>query len=162
MALTFDELIIGFRNSRAFFFKHIADLNAEQWDWKPYSECKSIRQTLEHLVVDDRSAIASIETGVFPDFESIAATATNEAQGDINRQIALVKESHEALIALLTAKFADMPLDSEMSLWGSTGKVALMIPYLSSEDYYHAGQVGYIRMASDPGWDYYKAVYNFG
>ena len=32
---------------------------------------------------------------------------------------------------------------------------------ISSEDYYHAGQITFIRMATDPQWDYYRSIYNF-
>ena len=55
-----------------------------------------------------------------------------------------------------------MPLDAEFSAFGSKMKLAAGIPHLSSEDYYHAGQVSYIRMATDPAWDYYGHVYGGG
>ena len=162
MDLTLDELIEDLQHSRQFFFKHLDGLREDQWDWKPYPECKSIRETLAHLVVDDRSAIESIETGDFPDFDAIAAVAIREAPDNLEKQFALLAESHEQLIALLRTKYANQPLDTEISIWGMNGKVVRLVPHLSSEDYYHAGQVGFIRMAIDPAWNYYKAIYNLG
>lgn len=162
MNLTLDELIQGIRNSRGFFFKHLNGLTDEQWDWKPYPECKSLRETLAHLVVDDRAAIQTIANGGEPDYDGLAVAAMTEAGGDLQRQIAIVKQTHEELIALLQKKFANTPVDAEMTLWSMTGKLATLIPYLSSEDFYHAGQAAYIRMATDPSWNYYEAVYGEG
>ncbi len=162
MNLTLDELIEDLQHSRQFFFKHIDGLREDQWDWKPYPECKSIRDTLAHLVVDDRTAIESIETNAMPDFEAAYTTAGRDANDTVAKLLVLLSETHAQLIALLRAKYTDKPLDAEISIWGTNGKVVRMVPHLSSEDYYHAGQVGFIRMASDPEWNYYKAVYNMG
>lgn len=54
MAFDVDSLIEGVRESRRFFLKHLKGLRDDQWEWKPYPECKSIRETLAHLVSDDR------------------------------------------------------------------------------------------------------------
>lgn len=56
MAFTAAELIDGVRHSRRHFLKHLRGLRDDQWDWKPYPECKSIRETLAHLVWVDRIA----------------------------------------------------------------------------------------------------------
>jgi hypothetical protein len=52
-----------------------------------------------------------------------------------------------------------MPLDAEVALWGTPQKLGRAIAYLTAEDFYHAGQIAFIRMASDPEWDYYACVY---
>jgi uncharacterized damage-inducible protein DinB len=162
MNVSLDELIETIRHSRAFFFKHLDGLKQDQWDWKPYPECKSIRETLAHLVVDDRTAMQTIATGEEPDYETAYNNSMNEAGGDLARQISMLKATHEQLLALIKEKYDGKPLDSEMTLWGIKGKVATLLPHLSSEDFYHAGQVGYIRMATDPSWDYYPSVYGIG
>jgi hypothetical protein len=33
------------------------------------------------------------------------------------------------------------------------------VAYLTAEDFYHAGQLAFIRMATDPGWDYFGSIY---
>lgn len=162
MELTLNELIEGVQNSRQFFFKHIEGLRDDQWDWKPYPECKSIRETLPHLVTDDRAAIESIETGEMPDYDAIATIAMRDAPDDLEKQFAILTDSHAQLIALLQAKYGDQPLDADICIWGHHGKVVRLVPYLSSEDYYHAGQVGFIRMATDPEWNYYESIYSAG
>jgi uncharacterized damage-inducible protein DinB len=161
MALTLDDLLDSVRATRAHFFKHLEGLTAEQWDWKPYPECKSIRETLAHLVVDDRAAIQSLETGGEPDYEGLSAIATDEAGGDLTKQRAILEGTHNQLLTLIKSRFGDAPLDTEISLWGSSMKLARAVAYLSSEDFYHAGQVAFIRQATDPTWDYYAAIYGF-
>lgn len=83
MAFTFEDLIDSLRASRSGFHKHLEGLRDDQWDWKPYPECKSIRETLIHLVVDDRVAVAALDSTEDPDYEGLVNTATAEAGRDI-------------------------------------------------------------------------------
>ena len=159
MAFGVEDLIEGLRGSRLHFLKHLKGLTAEQWTWKPYPECKSILETLLHLVGDDRAALQALETGGEPTYESILEAAFAEAAGDKEKVLEMLEESHEKLCAYIAARFTGVPLDSEFSAFGSKMKVGSGIPYLSSEDFYHAGQVSYIRMATDPAWDYYSHIY---
>ena len=161
MAFTFEDLLESLRASRSHFHKHLAGLRDDQWDWKPYPECKSIRETLIHLVVDDRAAMDAIEKNGEPDYEALVATATADAGSDIRHLKSLTDESFSRLLGILTAKYADAPLDTEVNVFGSLKKLGVAIPFYSSEDYYHTGQVAFIRMASDPAWNYYAAIYDF-
>lgn len=155
MALTLDDLIESVRESRRHFLKHVEGLREDQWDWQPYPQCKSVRETLLHLIGDDRAARWSLETGQLPDWE----TLYNEPERDATRLCALLGETHEALIAFLKTHYADTPLDAEVALWGQPTKLGRAVAYLTAEDFYHGGQVAFIRMASDPAWDYYAAIY---
>ena len=152
--MTVTDLVDAVRASRRHFWRHVDGLNAEQWDWKPYPECKSIRETLAHLVTDDRAALAALESGGEPDYEALT-----ETERDLERPRALLRESHEALCAAILARFDGAPLDTPMSIWGTPKALGIGVPYFCSEDYFHAGQVSFIRLATDPGWDYYGAVY---
>lgn len=162
MAFAFEDLIESLRASRSNFHKHLQGLKDDQWDWKPYPECKSIRDTLIHLIVDDRAAVGAFDSDDEPDYEALVNAATAEAGNDITHLKALLENSFETLIAELTTRYADKPLDTEISVFGSPRKLGVAIPYFSSEDYYHTGQVSFIRMASDPSWNYYEAIYGFG
>lgn len=159
MAFTLDDLLEGLRNSRKFFFKHLEGLKQEQWDWKPYPECKSIRETLIHLIVDDRAAIESLNTNKEPDYLGLSDATFAAAPADLAQIRALLDESHAELLALIQSRYRDAPLDAEINVFGTNMKLGNGVPYLSIEDCYHAGQVAYIRMASDPSWDYYAALY---
>ena len=159
MAFTFADLIDSLRASRSNFHKHLKDLRDDQWDWKPYPECKSIRETLVHLIQDDRAAVEAIEKNCEPDYETLMADAIALAARDIDYLKALSETSFTALLELLISRYADAPLDAEINVFGSTKKLGVGIPFFSSEDYYHIGQVSFIRMASDPTWDYYAAIY---
>ncbi len=155
--MTVADLVDAVRASRRHFWKHVDGLSGGQWDWKPYSECKSVRETLAHLVTDDRAALAALHSGGEPDYEAFA-----EPERDPDRLRALLAASHEALCAAILTKFDGAPLDTPMSVWGAVKPLGIGIPFLCSEDYFHAGQVSFIRLATDPGWDYYSAVYGEG
>jgi uncharacterized damage-inducible protein DinB len=155
MAFTAAELIDGIRHSRRHFLKHLRGLRDDQWDWKPYPECKSVRETLAHLVWVDRTALASLETGTEPDYP-----AFEESERDLDRLRAKLEESHERLCQFLTANYASAPLDAEVSLYADRQTLGRALAYFPSEDYYHAGQVAFIRMATDPSWDYYGSMFS--
>jgi len=154
MAYSFDDVLGSVKESRVHFLKHIHGLTPEQWIWKPYPEAKSIVETIAHLVTDDRMALYSLETGKEPDYHSAQV-----AERDPEILLAQLAESHLALTTFLETHFADAPLDKVVSAWGLSMKLGKAAGYLSSEDYYHSGQVAFIRIATDPSWDYYRAVY---
>ncbi len=154
MAFTTATLVDGLRHSRRHFLKHADGLTPEQWDWKPYPECKSAREALAHLVTDDRAALQSLQTGEEPDYEAHAVT-----ECDIDALRVLLAQSHDALCAYLETHYAAAPLDTAICIWGAHQPAGSGIPYLSSEDFYHAGQIAFIRQATDPAWNYYSAIY---
>jgi uncharacterized damage-inducible protein DinB len=148
------NLIASLRSSRETFLKHLKDLRDDQWTWKPYPECKSIAETLAHLISNDRAALQSLETGREPDYASL-----QESERDPKRLLEMMGETRNRLIAYIEQKFAGAPLDAEVSLFGMRMSLASALLMLNCEEYYHAGQVAFIRMVTDPGWDYYAAVY---
>ena len=161
MAFDVEDLIDALRASRRHFLKHLDGLREEQWDWKPFPECKTIRQTLSHLIVDDRAALQALQTGGEPEYERLSEEVTREASGDVDPAglRARLDASHESLCSFIALRFAQAPLDEVVSAFGAPLKLGRAVPFLSSEDFYHAGQVAYVRMATDPGWEYYSAVY---
>jgi uncharacterized damage-inducible protein DinB len=154
MPFTTADLIDMIRHSRRHFLKHLRGLRQDQWDWKPYPECKSIRETLAHLIWVDRAALVSLETGGEPDY-----AALEEPARDLDRLHALMGDSHERLCRHLNTHYAGAPLDTEVCLYGDRQTLGRALAYFPSEDYYHAGQVAFIRIATDPGWDYYSSIY---
>lgn len=99
-------------------------------------------------------ALSSLETGGEPDDASFAVTET-----DSERLLTLLTESHRRLLTYLSDHYRDAPLDTVIALWGDKRPLCSAVPYLSSEDHYHAGQVAFIRLATDPAWDYYSFIY---
>ena len=160
MAFGTEDLIEGLRASRRHLLKHLEGLRDDQWDWKPYPECKSIREALPHLITDDRAALQALETGGEPDYMALLGQADREFAGQGIEQVrAALDASHERLCAYIADRFRDAPIDTEVSAYGAPMKLGRAIPYLSSEDFYHAGQIAFIRMATDPAWDYYAAIF---
>lgn len=154
MPYTVTDALEGVRASRRFFLRHLHNLREDQWDWKPYPECKSIRETLSHLIVDDQASLQSIETGQEPDYESFKVKAT-----EVPDLLSELESGHRRVLELVRNRYADAPLDTEMCLWGAMMTLGRGLAYLCSEDFYHAGQVAFIRIATDPEWDYYSSIY---
>jgi uncharacterized damage-inducible protein DinB len=154
MALSNRDFIEGLRSSRRHFLKHLAGLKPQQIEWKPFPECKSVKEILAHLVVDDLAALESFQTLHEPGYDKIAAP-----EGTYEELRGALDESHEKLISWLNANLADKPLDESSCGFGHPLPACQAIAHISSEDYYHAGQIAFIRMATDPEWEYYGAIY---
>lgn len=154
MSFGVEDFIDGIHASRQYFLRHINGLKDDQWDWKPYPECKSIRETIAHMITDDRAFIYLLDSGDMPDYSSIM-----ETEHDINKLMAILAKTHDELCAFIKTKFTETPLDNEFKFISYNLKLGQILTSLSHEDYYHAGQVAFIRMATDPSWDYYKEIY---
>jgi len=153
-----EGLIEGVVSSRRYFIKHLANLPDEAWTFKPFPECKNLLETLVHLRIDDLMAAESIRTLEDPDYESTDGLYADMEQGK-DFLLDALRLSHADLLALIRQKFAGQPLDSEICVWGTIMPLYRGIPYLSSEDFYHAGQAAFVRMAVQPDWDYYNQIY---
>jgi hypothetical protein len=154
MALVIDDLVSGIEKSHQFFLKHLDGLREDQWDWKPYTECRSIRETIVHLIEDYRAMIYLLDKGKFPDFAEI-----REKERDLPRLLATFDETEKQLSSFIKTKFAKVSLDTEIDHFFGKKKLGLAICEISQEIAYHIGQVAFIRMATDPSWDYYASVY---
>lgn len=154
MAYTLNDLLESVRQSRRHFLKHILGLREDQWNWKPYPECKSVSETLAHLITDDRAFLETFETGQEPGYENLQVSERDPA---ILKS--MLADSHDRLLAYLSKSFSATPLETEIDFHGMRTKLAEAIGWICAEDYYHAGQIGFIRMATDPGWDYYATIY---
>ena len=163
MAFDLTDVLAGVRASRSFFLKHVDGLTPEQWSWKPYPGCKGVRETLVHLIVGDRMAMNSLKTGGMPeDFEGFIAAIDSEAADDTNEElIARVNRERETLLAYIEETYAGKELDAPTSLYGGGMKLGAAAAYLSGEDFYHAGQIAFIRLATNPDWNYYGEIYGF-
>ena len=155
MAFSAGDLIDRARRSRENFLKHIEGLRDDQWNWKPYPECKSISETLGHLVGVDRAFLFSLETGKSPDYEALMEPAQ-----DKERLLEKLAESHKNLVTFLDGRFRNVALETPVPFFGEQTPLGIALADLTSEDSYHSGQVAYIRMATDPQWDYYAAIYS--
>src|SRR5271170_4825454 len=103
MAYSLDDLIDSVQASRRHFLKHLDGIREDQLDWKPYPECKDIRETLVHLLCDDRVALKCLQTGEHPDWEKDYA----ELERDYECLRAMLAESHVKLVDFLKSRYAD-------------------------------------------------------
>ena len=160
MTLTLEDLLQGVRASRRQFFRHIEGLTDEQALWKPYPECKSVRETLVHLIHVDQAALESLKTGTLDAWEALGPAIATETEAlTLSGLRDVLEASHAALLEYIATTYATLSLDAPIPLWASPLPLARAVPYLSAEDFYHSGQVAFIRQATDPAWDYYTAIY---
>ncbi len=154
MSFGVPQIIASLNMAYKMTLKHIAGCSDEQWNWKPYPECKSIGETVEHLIVDNRATVYCLRTGGEPDYEKLGGTETDRA-----RLMELLDDSHQQTIKYIEENYADKPLDTMVTMWGMEQPLGVALGGMVSEYSYHAGQVAFIRMATDPSWDYYASVY---
>ena len=154
MSISNEEFVVSIEKSRAYFLRHLNGIGLEQIDWKPYPGCKNVIETLQHLIVDDRMALESMKTMAEPNYADCVVE-----EKDFDVLLELLSESHRNLTSYLRDRFNNEVLDTPGCAWGAIMPGALAIAYLSSEDFYHSGQVAYIRMATQPDWNYYESIY---
>jgi uncharacterized damage-inducible protein DinB len=156
MAFETADLIESVRKARKSFLKHIDGITDEQVVWKPYPECKSIAETLDHLHWGDNATVQNAKSGQDPDYSSVPSAPPTQSLAELKSRLA---ESHSALMKYLTSEFAGKPLDTPISFYGHPTPIGDALGALLSEEGYHTGQISFVRMATDPSWDYYTAIY---
>lgn len=163
--MSFDttDLITALRDSNKNLSKHLEGLTDEQWSWKPYPECKSVRETLTHLLMGDLLLRYRLDGDPrVGDFENVyVEVEAHYADFTRDQIVAEFESSHEEICDRLTALFAGKPLDEPFEVFGGAQKAGRFLAGLANERYYHTGQISFIRIASDPAWDYYAHIYNY-
>ena len=157
--MNLNGLIESVISSRKYFLRHLEGLPDEAWTFKPFSECKNILETQVHLRNDDEMAAESILTKEEPDYETATIGAYEEVANGPDVLLNRLAVSHQRLLDLIRSEFSSESLNGEICIWGSMKPLYRGVPYLSSEDFYHAGQVAFVRMAIQPDWNYYGDIY---
>lgn len=154
--MTADQLIERLDESRKWFLKALDGLKDGQWNAKPYPNVMSIRETLSHLVIDDR-CFPDLLQGKEPDYPSYAPDEIMSA-GDL---LALMEQTHRQKLEWLRGFLAGKDLEGQIPTVYS-GKQSLWweVLCIAMEDWYHIGQVSLIRQGTDPDWDYYAHFYS--
>ncbi|HSV72878.1 MAG TPA: DinB family protein [Chthonomonadales bacterium] len=146
------DVAAAVRASRRRLSSHLVDLGPEQQDCRPCAACMSIGESLAHLVSDDRAALEAMTTGPEPDY-----AAFDEPERDTDALRANLETSHDQLGDAIERDLAASPMEVEISAHASPVKLDAVAVIRCSEDYYLAGQVAFIRLATDPAWNNSKA-----
>lgn len=155
MPFDIDDMVDNMHGALRFFLAHLNGLHDEQWDWKPSPACRSIREILLHLceTYEDKAALEDTLAQPRPNVPSVQALFE-----------AAVKQDY----ARLRARYAETPLDAEIAIAGGDWflgrervKAGTLLARRAWEECYHTGQVVYIRLATDPGWNP-ASVYDAG
>ncbi len=144
MAVGLDEILDNFYRSQRSFRAHLNGMREEQWDWKPFPACRSIREILLHWA------------DLFSPGETPLRAALKTATPDVAAVQRLMQEAGQRFGGGFREQYADAAMDSPFPNGLALGSV---LAGLSSEDSYHAGQVAFIRLATDPAWDWVRAVH---
>jgi hypothetical protein len=152
--LILDDLIDNMHGALRFFLAHLNGLLPHQWDWKPYSACRSIREMLLHLCEthEEREALEEELAQPVPDILHVQSLFESSSKHDYER---------------LRLRYVNTPLDAEIVIPGGDfflGKdqvrAGTLLARRAWEECYHTGQVVFIRLATDPEWDQAAAVYD--
>lgn len=154
-----EGLISGIVSSRHYFLKHLRDMPEAAWTFKPYPECKSALETLVHLRIDDDTAVESIMSKADPDYIAATLGSYEEIEKGSAYLLERLENSHRQLTDVIRSDFSGKDLDTEICVWGDMKPLYRGVPYFSSEDFYHSGQIAFIRMAVQPEWNYYADIY---
>ena len=145
MAVGLDEIMASFHFSQRFFRAHLNGIRSDQWDWKPFPACRSIREILLHWADLYSPGQTGLQTALEPTEPNVATVQS------------LMKEAGERYAAEYHEKYADTPMDAPFRPNGIT--VGTVLASFPAEDNYHAGQIAFIRLATEPEWDWVKAVH---
>ena len=153
VALELDDLLDTMHGALRFFLAHLNNLREDQWDWKPFPACRSIREILCHLceTYADKAALEEELAQPLPHIAKVQALFEAAARADYAR---------------LCERYAGVPLETEVPIAGGDWflkreavRVAALLMRRSWEECYHTGQVVFIRLATDPDWDQEEEVY---
>lgn len=163
MSFEVTDLIENLRTTRATLLKHVDGLTDEQWTWQPYPQCKSVRETFTHLIMGGRLLAYHLAgDSRATAFENVALEIEKEyAEHTPAQLVAAFQKSHEETCQLLLDNYADKPLDTPWNGFFVGQKLGVTLAGFAGELSYHTGQIAFIRMASDPTWDYYAHIYNY-
>ncbi|CAN5594659.1 hypothetical protein BH11ARM2_BH11ARM2_04970 [soil metagenome] len=145
-----EGLLAALRRSREFFFKHVDRFGDDSWDVRIAPGTMTARETLRHLLVDDRAALKSLQTNADPNYEALGIDET-----DPTKLKALLFASHAELLQAL----AERQDEVSINVWGTNKPLVEGLTWYASEDFYHAGQLAMILLAINPEWQYYPDIY---
>ena len=144
MAAGLEAILDNLSRSQRFFRAHLNGIQDPQWDWKPFPACRSIREILVHWAETFSADDNALRLALQPDVPDVALVQR------------LMKEGGLRYATGFREQYSDAAMDS---LFPNGLAVGTVLASLSSEDNYHAGQIAFIRLATDPEWDWVKAVH---
>ena len=120
MAIGLNEILVNFTHSQQFFRAHLNGITEDQWDWKPYPACRSIREILLHWADLFSPGETALQAALKPAVPEIAAV-----QG-------FMKEAGARFATKYREQYADSAMDS---LFPNGAALGTMLAGFSAEDY---------------------------
>ncbi len=131
------------------------NLHEAQWDYQPYKQLNSIRTTLIHLLIVDRSAIVKMEDPM--NFQWDTLVTEEERQSSPAKLLDLLDVSLSNFESHYRQNYQSQSLDTPVELFGSERPLLSALFNMAAEYGYHNGQISFLRQASDTSWDFYTA-----
>jgi hypothetical protein len=110
---------------------------ADAWDSRLVGTSRSIREIVGHLLEEDSEWLVLLGG------KSLSLDASIES----------LRLSNEALIGLLQANWADRVDEAFAILTGDGKGMEQAVTYRQIEDYYHSGQIAWLRLSVEPEWE---------
>jgi hypothetical protein len=78
---------------------------------------------------------------------------------DPQKLLVLLQKGLDNIIEYVEATYSDADLETDVQAWEFHATLANAMTWFGGEENYHTGQVAFIRLASDPTWDYYDQIH---
>ena len=140
------DLALALAASREFLLRQIRGLSFEDCAAKPRGALRSIEEIVEHMLANDAFCMAKLDAEPFEDEPDQSAAAR-------------LTRSGMALTQVIRQKWAGNEHAALLRLAGGGAGIARGVAYIQIEDFYHAGQVCWIRLVLHPDWDSDEATY---
>lgn len=111
-------------------------MSEEALDFRMAGAQRSAREIVAHLLEEDAECIELLGGG------RLALRATQDS----------LRTSNEALLNLLQKEWASRADEAFSILTGGGQGMVQAVTYRQIEDYYHSGQIAWLRLAVDPDW----------
>lgn len=134
------DLAMALAASREFLVRQVRGLTASECDYLVPGMRATVNQIVEHMIANDAFCMDKLGGAKWIDDPSLSAEQRLSRSGMALQQEIRANWSHKQEEALLR-------------LAGGGEGIAKGVSYIQIEDFYHAGQVCWIRLAIQPDWD---------
>lgn len=134
------DLAMALAASREFLVRQVRGLSPAECDYLVTGMRATVNQIVEHMLANDAFCLDKLGGTAWPDDPTLPADQRLSRSG-----MALQQE--------IRANWADKQDEALLRLAGGGEGIAKGVSYIQIEDFYHAGQVCWIRLALQPDWD---------
>jgi hypothetical protein len=134
------DLAMALAASREFLVRQVRGLSSAECDYLVTGMRQTINQIVDHMLANDAFCMDKLGAQPYVDDPSLSADQRLTRSG-----LALQQE--------IRRNWSDKEDEALLRLAGGGEGIAKGVSYIQIEDFYHAGQACWIRLALQPEWD---------